>query len=244
MVVASIHPDLEPSLSKFVHELETSFGRDLLSICVFGSAAQGEFQVGLTEVNLMVVLRQVGASELRKLVPPIQAARKEFFLDPLVFTMEDLRTSTDVFPLRILQIRRAYGVLAGQDFINALFVNPEHTRLACEREVKATFLRLRQLYLVRAGLRPAMQEALVDSIQLMVRILGFALELTGHELPTRTESVLEAAKKIIGVEQSVMLRVLLLRLSGEKLEHSKLEELFVDYLGNVEKLARYIDRLS
>ena len=244
MPACRIHPELETPLRQFVTDLEGIFARDLLSVCVFGGAAQGEFQAGLTEVSLLIVLHQVTAVELRKLVTPIQAARKDFFLDPLLFTMEDLRTSTDVFPLRLLQVRKGYQLLSGKDFIGTLFVSPEHTRLACEREAKITVLKLRHLYLVRAGLRPAWYDALIDNIQLMIRLIGFALELTGHEIPERTESLLELAEKEIGIKQAVLLRVLLLRLSGERLEHGDLETLYEQYLESVERVARYVDRLS
>ena len=227
-----------------MRDLEASFTRDLLSVCVYGCAVQGEFQPGLTEINLLILLRQVGSRELRKLIPLIQSTRKDFFIDPLLLTLEDLRTSTDVFPLRLLQIRRGYQLLCGDDFIHTLFVNPEHTRLACEREVKGTILSLRHLYLTRAGLRPAWQQALVDNAPLMVRIIGFSLELTGHELPPCTEELLELAEKAIGIKQSVILRVLVLRLSGERLEHSDLEELYESYLESAEQLARYVDRLN
>ena len=244
MTGGAIHAGLEPALKRFVAEMEGLFQRDLLSVCVFGAAAQGDFQPDLTEVNVLIVLRQVGAPELRKLVAPIQAARKDFFLDPLLFTIDDLRNSTDVFPLRLIQMRRGYQILSGQDFISTLFVNPEHIRLACEREAKTTVLRLRQLYLVRAGLRPAWQAALVDNIQQTVGLIGYALELTGHGAPGRTEKILDMAEREIGIDQAVMLRVLLLRLSGERLEHAQLETLYEQYLDCVEKVARYVDRLS
>lgn len=230
-------------LGHFVETLKERFHRDLHCLAVYGPVLRGEFNPKLSEVNVLVVLRQLGSPELKRLVEPVQLARRELLLEPLVFSLEDLRRSTDVFALRVLECQRRYQVLAGEDLLGTLFVSSEHVRLACEMEAKRIVLRLRQLYLVRPGLRPAWQEALVDNLRPLLRILSFCLELAGRTPPNSVNELLEQAQEAIGLDEGVLRRVLALRYE-HRTEHRELEQLFEDYLENAVRLASFVDRLS
>ncbi len=230
-------------LGLFVDSLKERFHRDLDCLAVYGPVLRGEFNPKLTELNVLIVLRQLGSAELRRLVEPVQLARHEVLLEPLVLSLEDLRRSTDVFALRVLECQRRYQVLAGEDLIGSLFVSSEHVRLACEAEAKRIVLRLRQLYLVRPGLRPAWQEALIDNLRPLLRILSFSLELAGRTPPQRVDELLDQAHEAIGIDRDVLRKVLALRYEHRP-EHRELEELFEDYLDNAVKLASFVDRLS
>lgn len=230
-------------LARFVETLREVFHRDLQTLAVYGPVLRGDFNPKLSDVNVLLVLRELDGPELRRLVEPVQLARREILLEPLLFSLEDLRRSTDVFALRILECQRRYQVLAGEDLLGPLFVSSEHVRLACEGEAKRIVLRLRQLYLVRPGLRPAWQEALIDNLRPLLRLLSFCLELAGRPLPTRVEELLEAAREVVGLDVDVLRQVLALRYE-HRTEHRELERLFEAYLENAVKLASFVDRLS
>lgn len=239
-----IHPTLQPLLRRFVTELENLFNKDLRCVCLFGPSVQGQFIAGTTEVNVLIVLDNYQSSNLRQLAPAVQAARREFLLEPLLFTNLDLLDSTDVFPLRILQVKRSYRLLSGIDVLKELTIQPEHIRLACEREAKSIVMRLRQLYLIQSGLRPFWREALIESVTVLFQLLRCALELSGIAIPEEEEGLLELSEREMGVDPAAIMRVFLLKFQNDRNERQNLEQIFLQYLNTVECVSRYIDRLS
>ncbi len=244
MSLTGVHPTLQPILRRFVSELQGLFKNNLRSICLYGPSVQGNFVAGTTEVNILLVLDQFESSNLRQLAPAVQSARREILLEPLLFTTSDLHASTDVFPLRILQVKRNYLLLSGIDVLKDLAVHPEHIRLACEREAKSIVMRLRQLYLIQSGLRPFWREALIESVTVLFQLLRCALELSGIAIPEEEQGLLELSEREIGVDPAAIMRVFLLKFQNDRNDRQNLEQIFLQYLNTVECVSHYIDRLS
>ena len=70
---------MEAKLTEFVNRLKVAAGANLKAIVLYGSAAAGEFQTGHSDLNTLVILDRVGATDLEKLHSVIRAD----FLDAL-----------------------------------------------------------------------------------------------------------------------------------------------------------------
>ena len=226
--------ELHPRLLEFADKVESIFGKDLVSLCAFGEEKN--------ETNLLLVLKQLGTEELRKLVEPVQTARKEVMLELLLFSPLDLHRSADAMPLRLLHVQKNRVLLKGEDVMANVFVEPEHVRIALEQETRITLLRLRQLYLTRAGLRPGCQETLCETLPNVMRLMGVALELTGQPVPSDT--LLELAHRQVGIRPETFLKISMLQVNPERLELDELEKLYESYIEDVAKLVRFADKLS
>ena len=55
-----------------------------------------------------------------------------------------LACSRDVFPVEFLDFQLVHETILGEDPFVSLQVDKAHVRLQCERELKATLVRLRQ----------------------------------------------------------------------------------------------------
>lgn len=140
-------------------------GDNLLSVVLANATNLANYDPNRSEVQLLLILRQCQVPEPKLLAPIIHSARRELVLDVQLLAEHDLQSSTDVFPLKLLQIQQSYQLLSGQDFLGPLLVEPEHLRLACEREVKTLLMRLRHLYLIQSGHRLSLRDTLVESVQ-------------------------------------------------------------------------------
>ena len=136
------------------------------------------------------------------------------------------------------------GGEVGQDVLEDIFVHDEHLRLACEREAKQMVLRLRQLYMLRAGLRPALRETLISTINPFLRLLAVALQLTGKNPPEELDQMLELASRQLDIPGDALLKVWSLRFSTHPTEEAILTGLYEQFIECAVGLASYVDRLG
>jgi predicted nucleotidyltransferase len=181
---------MEKDLNQLVEKLKVAAGANLKSVVLYGSATRGEFQAKHSDLNVLCVLNKIDAMELEKLRDPAAWWEQKGHPAPLVFTLDELRNSADVFAIELMDIRAAHRVLLGED-VFANFEVPTHLHaLQVERELRTNLVRLRQAYL-RAPRSDAALLALMDGS------LGSFRTLFRHALIALGEAPPESAKGVV-----------------------------------------------
>jgi predicted nucleotidyltransferase len=181
---------MEKDLHQLVEKLKAAAGANLKSIVLYGSAARGEFQAQHSDLNILCVLDKIDAPELAKLRDPAAWWEQKGHPAPLVFTLDELRNSADVFAIELMDIRAAHRVLLGEDVFANLDVPTHLHALQVERELRTNLTRLRQGYL-RAS---RSDRALLD---LMDGSLGSFRTLFRHALIALGEVPPDSAKGVV-----------------------------------------------
>src|SRR3989338_11153170 len=90
---------LKERLSDFLKGLKNIFAQDLISVILYGSGASGEFTDKLSNLNLLVVLKNTGLEDLKKAQTLVARAKT---ITPLFLTESYIVNSTDIFPIEFL----------------------------------------------------------------------------------------------------------------------------------------------
>jgi len=163
----------EQILEAFTREVQELYAGDLVAVILHGSAATGEHVAGASDINLVVILRQVTPALLRKaagrsgLASPGAAT-------PLFFDPETLQDSLDVFPIEFLDMQERHRILWGPDLLAPLRIGGANLRLQCEQELRGKLLRLRQAYIETAESPDDLRQVLLmaaGSLLVLVRTL-------------------------------------------------------------------------
>ena len=110
------------------------------------------FHEQYSDVNLLLVLRQLGASALHSIAPVITWwTPEENLRPPMIMTHQELQESADVFAIELLDIKLSHRTLAGEDVVMAIEVPMNLHRVEVEHELRTTLLRLRQHLLLGPG---------------------------------------------------------------------------------------------
>ena len=81
----------EGKLQEIVSRLQAACGDNLLSVVVYGSAAREDFHEQFSDVNLLIVLRDLPAGSFASLSEVLRWwSRDEKLRPPLVMTLEEL----------------------------------------------------------------------------------------------------------------------------------------------------------
>jgi predicted nucleotidyltransferase len=181
-----------PVLGIMVDKLASALGDRLRSVVLYGSAARGEFHRATSDLNLIVVLADMGARTLEALTPAVGWWRKKGQPPPRLFSSETLARETDVFPIEFLDIRDSHLVLRGEDPFSGIEVGTEFLRLECERELREKLMRLREGYVECHASRSALALLLTDSYTTFVALFRGCLHLVGASVPARNLEVVAA----------------------------------------------------
>src|ERR1700677_605330 len=107
---------MEAKLSELVTRLKSAAGENLKAIVLYGSAVSGEFHAAHSDLNVLCVVERAGAADIERLHPVAEWWMKERNPAPLIFTMDELQRSADVFAVELVDMKRHHRMLLGADF--------------------------------------------------------------------------------------------------------------------------------
>ena len=135
---------MERVLTQLVERLTKAYGDRLKSVLLYGSAAVGDYHAKYSDLNVLCVLAEVTPRELEESGPILRWWREKGNPSPLMLSEEEIRNSTDCFPIEFHDIRERHRVLQGEDVVLNLEVDRCFYRAQVEHDLRAKLLRLRQ----------------------------------------------------------------------------------------------------
>jgi predicted nucleotidyltransferase len=202
----------EDKLQQLVGRLQSASGKNLLSVVLYGSAARDDFHEQYSDVNVLVVLEEIGAAPLQAITPVIRWwSHDEKLRPPLIMTLEELRTSADVFAIELLDIQHSHRTLFGDDLVSAVEVPMNLHRVEVEHELRTTLLRLRQHLLLSPDNEEELRTILAKSVTSVLTLFRHALIAVGENPAHARPKLLEQVSEVFGVEVRPVRTILELR---------------------------------
>jgi predicted nucleotidyltransferase len=233
---------MEQKLQDLVDRLRKAQGDRLVSVILYGSAATGDHHAEFSDLNVLCVLTQVTPAELRA-SEPIFKWWRDGNPSPLLLSEEEVRTSTDCFPIEFHDMQERRRVLFGKDVIERLEIDKTFYRAQVEHELRAKLLRLRQKAAAVLGDQQALLRLMIDSASSFFVLSRHALLLSGIAAGWQKR---EVAKNLgaIGVDASPFNTLLDLRERKKKPGDVDPESLFASYLKQIEAVVAHVDSLE
>ncbi len=235
----------ETVFEPFSQEMQRLLGDDLLSVGVFGSASSGDYVYGHSDINMVLVMRDLGVGHLKRLCLPIEKWMTRGFSAPRIFIPEDFSRSLDVFPLLFLDIRDNHKILFGTDPFADLKIDPGLLRLQVEQMLKQKVAEARTEFLKSGESLKTFESMISQSFRELFPLLRGMLVLTGRKPSIRKEVVVAMAEEAFELSGAVFTDALRHKNGMVPLSDKfNLIEYFDRYLAAVEKLARAADALE
>ncbi len=163
--------------------------------------------------------------------------------NPLFLTEDYIKRSTDIFPIEFLDIQENYSVLYGKDILKDAYIDIRNLRFQCEQELKAKLITLRQLYLKINRDKPVLKDLLLRSITSILHISRNILRLKGKEPPYKKDKILKELAAEFQINTEVWEKILAAKNKQLKLGNRDIENLFVSFISELEKIVYIVDRL-
>lgn len=229
----------EDKLQNLVGRLRNAGGNNLTSVILYGSAAAGSFREGVSDLNVLCIVRDSTFSALQTLAPAMRWWSKQQQQQPLVITRDELERSTDVFTIELLDIQRHHRVLFGDDVMQGLKIPMHFHRMQVEYELREKLVLFRQNALLIES-EQQMRQLLLRSLSSFLTLFRHALIAVGESVPADNQQTVDRLSSRVGFDPASIIDVMTMR-EGAKTRN--LKETFAAYLSTIEKVVMGVDRI-
>ncbi len=235
---------MEKLLNELVERLKKAYGDRLVSVVLYGSAAVGDHSGRFSDINVLCVLSQVTPRELGEGQPIVQWWREKGNPSPLLLSEEEVRTSTDCFPIEFHDIKERHRILYGQDPVAELEIDNSFYRAQVEYQLRSKVLRLRQKGAGVMHERDLLLDLLTDSVSTFCVLSRHALRLHGVDARWLKREIIDQAREEFGIDPAPFLSLLDLREGKTKPRALEPARLYESYLKEIQIVVDAVDRLE
>ena len=239
---SNIPSKLSADIQSLSSSLTDSLSDNLVSVVLYGGMVKNDFIKETDRVKMMIVLKEVTISCLDKISEALISTKRARQIQLLTLTTSDLNTSTDVFPIKFLDMQQDYEVLSGDDVVKELEVGRDNLRFRCEQEIKNLMLRLRAMYMQSRKNNEALQTMLLKGYYSFLQSGDALAELKTGKVYRKENEVLEGIESI-GLDADLMRSILQLRSAEKVADLSTLQDLYEKFMNMVVEAAEMADQM-
>jgi predicted nucleotidyltransferase len=234
---------MEDKLQELVDRLKRAHREQLVSVVLYGSAAAGDHNEHFSDINVLCVLDRITPTALADSEPTFKWWRDLGNPSPLLLGEEELRTSTDCFPIEFQDMKERRRVLYGSDVIQDLVIDRVFYRAQVEMELRTKLIRLRQKAAGILSSKPELLRLMIDSTPNFLVLARHALSVSGVASGWRKREVVRHMPDI-GADGTPFDTLLDLREQSKLARDVDPEALFASYLRQIEAIVHHVDRLE
>jgi predicted nucleotidyltransferase len=229
-------------LGELVQKLKAAAADNLKAVILYGSAATDEFHAKHSDLNILCLVGQSDAAHLEALHGPVEWWIRRGQRSPLVFTLEELRRSADIFTIELLDMKSRHRILFGENILAEISVPLDRHAIQVERELRANWLRLRQSILAAPKKPKIYLQIMAASFSSFAALFRHALIALG-ETPAETKrEAIDRIAKFAGANPAGFHDVLGVREGKLKARDMNIENTLTLYSAFVEAVTDKFDR--
>lgn len=237
---------MKHQFTAFIDDLSTTHGNNLVSVILYGSAAAGDFITKTSDYNILIALNKIGPQDLRNAHASVREWARMGHPVPVYFTVSELQNAADVFPIEFHQMSVARKVLHGTDVLADLNITDKFLRLQVEYELRSKLIKLRRQYIPASLSVEGLKKLMADSLSSFAALFRAVLIIHGLTPPATKHEIVALAAKHLDIDGTPFEKIFDIRENSStmKLDEKTANELFGDYLEQIEKVIDAVDKIE
>lgn len=189
--------DVTQGLARFVTAAQGALGPDLVSIVLFGSAAEGRMRA-TSDVNVIVVCTRFDTARLDALREPLRTAHALIQLSAMLLLDSELPAAVEAFAVKFADIHARHRVLAGSDPFAALVPSRASMQVRLKQELLNFILRTRERYALVSLREEQLAPLVADAAGPLRSAAALILALEGRPAASPKEALERLAHEVGG----------------------------------------------
>lgn len=196
-VTADLPPDVVRALDEFVAAARAAFADRLVSVVLFGSAAEAALRP-TSDVNVVLVLSSFDRASAEELRVAARQARAAICLRAMFLLEDEVAAAAEAFAQKFDDVRRRHRVLWGRDPFVALTPSRAALLRRLDQVLLNLVLRLRASYVERGQHAEQLVLAVADAAAPLRTAAASLLELQGRRALAPKQALREVARAVAG----------------------------------------------
>ena len=134
-------------LNEFIQSAKDAFKDDLLSVTLFGSAAEGRLRPS-SDVNVILVLKKFDQAAADALSDSFRAAHAAIMLETMFILESEIALAAEAFAVKFADIETRHEVLFGKNYFADLEIDEAALKFRVRQVLANQVLRLRETYVL------------------------------------------------------------------------------------------------
>jgi hypothetical protein len=210
-IIEGLPDDTQKLLHAYVKDVKALFGEQLEGVLLYGSAVRGEFLLGRSNLNVLMLVLSYDQTLLKGYSAIHRRWNKEQIVAPLLLTEEELHSSASVFPLEYLEIQEQHRVLGGRDPFVGFRVDTARLAAEVRQGLMVSLFRLRQRYVEGNATNEAATILMPLSITSLLPLLRGIQRIEGRSVVYQSDAVIKDVAEHLELDLEGMQDVLLLK---------------------------------
>jgi hypothetical protein len=233
---------MDHKLDEFVQKLKSAASGNLKAVILYGSAATDEFHSRHSDLNVLCLVDHGDAARIEALHAPVEWWTKQGHPPPLVFTLDELVRSADIFTIELFDMKSRHRILFGEDVLAGISVPLRYHAIQVERELRTGWLRLRQAMLAAPKKSKVYLELMVSSISSFAALFRHALIALGEVPSGSKREAIDRIAQFAGADPGGFHAILDFREGKRKEREIDVEGTLNQYFAFVEAVTDKFDR--
>ena len=233
---------LDHKLDELVQRLKGAAADNLKAVILYGSAATEEFHAKHSDLNILCLVDQADAAHLEALHGPVEWWIRRGQRPPLVFTLEELRRSADIFTIELLDMKARHRILYGENALVEISVPLHYHAIQVERELRTDWLRLRQAILAAPKKPKIYLEIMASSFSAFAALFRHALIALGEATGETKREAIDRIAQFAGADPAGFQTILSLREGKLSARDIDVDKALNQYFSFVEAVTEKFDR--
>ena len=157
-----MNSEINNVITEFTAQLKEVYSDDLLAVILYGSAAGTNYQSGVSDINVLVILENSNAAKMFSLGKALKSILQKNRISPFIMTREEFTTSADVFPLEYCDILENNSVVYGNSDILKIKVNMANLRFELEEKLRGAVGDLRSMLIASSGSEKTLKDLILS----------------------------------------------------------------------------------
>src|SRR5713101_7494446 len=234
----------EKLIREFVERMRAAAGENLVSVVLYGSAAEGEFHPEYSDLNTLCVLGDASFASLNKIVGVVEWWRGKKHHPPLVLTLTDLRASADVFSIEFVDMKQRHRVLYGEDVLSSLDVPMTLHRSQLEYELREKLFLLSQHVLLAGSDEKQSWEVMLNSLSSFTTLFRHVLLEMGEQGRKHSREAVEDLSARLNFDSSAFVQLIDVRAKKADRKQLRAADFFANDSAAIEKVAAAVDTMQ
>jgi len=241
--IEELPTSIQEPVSRLAIKLLEILSDNIKAIFVYGSSAGANFNPGVSDINVGVIVERLDLTVMKKVLVLVKAGRRQKIAAPLLLTKEYVLGSLDVFPIEFSEIKQQHKIIFGEDFFAHLNIPLNDVRLLCEQQVKGKLLHLRQAYLEIGTDPKSLKNFIFRAFTDLVPVFRQLVILKGQEPFPLKEDLLRQLADIFALDERAFMAVLQDKHRKVFISAKLVETHLQNFLDQLEVLSRHMDSL-
>jgi len=233
----------EEKINEFVSRLKQAAGDNVLSVVLYGSAAEGEFHPEYSDLNLLCVLKDTSFAALSKIAGAVDWWRKRKHHPPLVLAPQELKDTADVFSIEFVDMKQRHRVLYGEDVLHNLDVPMHLHRSQLEYELHEKLFLLRQHILVAGSGEKDLWEVMLNSLTSFTTLFRHVLIEFGEQGRKHSRGAVEELALRLNFDSSAFVQLMDVRAKRSDRKQFRATDVAGRYLTAIETVTTAVDKM-